>query len=105
MYVAWLKDLRMSDLDKVGGKNASLGEMMGALAEHGVRVPGGFATTAQAYREFLASSGLDRRIAERLKTLDPTDVEALARCGAEIRTWIGKAPFPAKIEADIRSFY
>ncbi len=105
MYVAWLKDLHMSDLDKVGGKNASLGEMMGALAEHGVRVPGGFATTAHAYREFLAANSLDRRIAERLGRLDPADVQALARCGAEIRGWIAAAPFPQKVESDIRSHY
>ena len=68
MYTAWLKDLRMADLDQVGGKNASLGEMIGGLAAAGILVPGGFATTAQAYREFLAANGLDRRIAERLKS-------------------------------------
>ncbi|HVC11290.1 MAG TPA: PEP/pyruvate-binding domain-containing protein, partial [Burkholderiales bacterium] len=105
MYVAWLKDLRMTDLDKVGGKNASLGEMMGALSQRGVRVPGGFATTAQAYREFLAASGLDRRIGARLKSLDPSDVDALAQCGAEIRKWITEAPFPKEFEDHIRSYY
>src|SRR3989337_1983057 len=82
MYVAWLKDLRMSDLPRVGGKNAALGEMIGALAEAGIRVPAGFATTAQAYRDFLAASGLDGRIARRLQGLDPQQVEALAACGA-----------------------
>jgi pyruvate,water dikinase len=95
----------MTDLDKVGGKNASLGEMIGGLAQAGITVPGGFATTAQAYREFLATSGLDRRIAERLKKLDASKVDALAKCGAEVRSWIESAPFPAKIEAAIRTYY
>ena len=105
MYIAWLKDLRMADLDQVGGKNASLGEMMGGLAETGILVPGGFATTAQAYREFLAGNGLDRRIAERLKSLDPNNVEALAKCGAEVRSWIEAAPFPSAIEEEIKTYY
>ena len=105
MYIAWLKDLRMADLDQVGGKNSSLGEMMGGLAEAGILVPGGFATTAQAYREFLSANGLDRRIAERLKSLNTNDVEALAKCGAEVRAWIEAAPFPKSIEDDIRLHY
>jgi len=105
MRVAWLKDLRLADLPQVGGKNASLGEMTGALAEAGIRVPGGFATTADAFREFLAAGGLDRRIAEKLKNLDSSDVKALAACGKEIRSWIAKAPFPAELERDIRSYY
>ena len=105
MYVAWLKDLRMADLPKVGGKNASLGEMIGGLAQAGVRVPGGYATTAQAFQEFLSASGLDKRIAARIKNLDPQDVGALARCGGEIRGWIEQAPFPAAIEKDIRTYY
>src|SRR5512146_986171 len=95
----------MTDLDQVGGKNASLGEMIGGLAQAGILVPGGFATTAQAYREFLAATGLDRRIAERLKKLDPTDVTALAKCGAEVRSWIESAPFPAPIENSIKEHY
>jgi pyruvate,water dikinase len=103
--VAWLKDLRMAHLDQVGGKNASLGEMIGGLSAAGIQVPGGFATTADAYREFLAASGLDKRIAERLKSLDPGDVDALARCGAEIRGWVQAAPFPAAFENEIKSFY
>ena len=86
MRVAWLKDLRMTDLEQVGGKNASLGEMIGGLAAAGIRVPGGFATTAQAFREFLGDLG--PRINERLRGLDPSDVKALAKCGAEIRSWI-----------------
>ncbi len=105
MNVAWLKDLRMSDLPQVGGKNASLGEMIGGLSAAGIRVPGGFATTADAYREFLRSGGLTERIARRIEALPPGDVEALARCGAEIRGWIAAAPFPAKIEQDIRYYY
>jgi pyruvate, water dikinase len=95
----------MADLDQVGGKNASLGEMIGALAAAGIRVPGGFATTADAFREFLSANALDARIAERIRSLDPSDVKALAACGAEIRSWIEKAPFPPDLERDIRSFY
>jgi pyruvate,water dikinase len=105
MRVAWLKDLRMADLERFGGKNASLGEMMNALAAAGIRVPGGFATTAQAFREFLSANGLDSRIEERLRSLDPKEVSALAACGAEIRSWILKAPFPANLEREITSYY
>jgi pyruvate,water dikinase len=103
MRVAWLKDLRMTDLEQVGGKNASLGEMIGGLAAAGIRVPGGFATTAQAFREFLGDLG--PRISERLRELDPKDVKALAKCGAEIRGWILQQPFPADFEQEIRSKY
>jgi pyruvate, water dikinase len=103
MRVAWLKDLRMADLERVGGKNASLGEMTSALAAAGIRVPGGFATTAEAFREFLG--GLEPKIAERLRSLDPQDVNALAKCGAEIRSWILQAPFPAEFEKEIRAKY
>jgi pyruvate,water dikinase len=95
----------MADLERVGGKNASLGEMMSALAATGIRVPGGFATTAQAFREFLSANGLDARIEQRLRSLEPKDVTALAACGAEIRSWILKAPFPAGVEREIRSYY
>jgi len=104
-HVVWLKDLRMADLPQVGGKNASLGEMIGALAASGIRVPGGFATTADAYREFLAAGGLDQRIARRMADLKAGDVEALARCGAEIRGWIEEAPLPKDLEIDIREHY
>ncbi|MDH4189986.1 MAG: phosphoenolpyruvate synthase [Betaproteobacteria bacterium] len=103
--VAWLKDLRMEHLEQVGGKNASLGEMIGGLAASGIRVPGGFATTAEAFREFLSAAGLDQRIATRLRSLNPDDVKALAQCGAEIRNWIQAAPFPAQLESEIRSYY
>ena len=105
MFVAWLKDLRMTDLDQVGGKNASLGEMIGALAQAGIRVPGGFATTADAYRKFLSAGDLERRISERLARLDPGNVAELAKCGAEIRAWIEAEPFPAAIEASIKEYY
>ena len=93
----------MADLEKVGGKNASLGEMISGLSATGIRVPGGFATTAQAFREFLGDLG--PRIDERLRKLDPKDVDALAKCGAEVRSWILKQPFPADLERDIRSKY
>jgi len=105
MRVAWLKDLRLADLPQVGGKNASLGEMTAALANAGIRVPGGFATTADAFREFLSASNLGERIDQKLKSLDCDDVDALTACGKEIRSWIGKAPFPADLEKEIRSFY
>ena len=95
----------MADLDQVGGKNASLGEMIGGLAEAGIAVPAGFATPAQADSQFLTANGLDRRITERLKLLDSNDVEALAKCGAEVRSWIEAAPFPQAIEDAIRSYY
>jgi pyruvate, water dikinase len=103
MRVAWLKDLRMADLEQVGGKNASLGEMTSGLAAAGIRVPGGFATTATAFREFLGE--LEPKIAERLRSLDPQDVGALAKCGAEIRSWILERPFPADFEKELRTNY
>ncbi len=105
MHVAWLKDLRLADLEQVGGKNASLGEMIGGLQAAGIRVPGGFATTAEAYREFLAANHLEQRIAERLARLDPTDVGALAQCGAEIRGWIASGTFPEAVRRSITSYY
>src|SRR6188508_3214452 len=105
MRVAWLKDLRLKDLAEVGGKNASLGEMIGALAAAGIRVPGGFATTAAAFHEFLDSNGLKQRIAERLSALDPADVKALAACGKAIRSWLLETPFPAPLEREIREHY
>ena len=97
------EELRMTDVDVVGGKNASLGEMISQLAATGVRVPGGFATTAHAFREFLEFGGLTERIAARLKLLDTDDVRALAEAGTEIRRWIGDAPFPPELEAGVRA--
>ena len=93
----------MADLEQVGGKNASLGEMMSGLAAAGIRVPGGFATTAPAFREFLGD--LAQRIEQRLRELDPKDVKALAACGAEIRSWIVEKPFPPDLDQEIRSKY
>ena len=93
--------LRMRDLEQVGGKNASLGEMIGELAAAGIRVPGGFATTAAAFREFLAHDGLGDRIDAALVDLDIDDVNALAQVGIEIRGWISAAPLPKALVADI----
>lgn len=104
-YVVSFEHLRMTDVDSVGGKNASLGEMISQLAEAGVRVPGGFATTAQAFRDFLSGTGLDQRIAERLTTLNPEDVRELALAGAQIRQWITEAPLPQQLNADIKSAF
>ncbi|WP_415259237.1 phosphoenolpyruvate synthase [Thauera phenylacetica] len=103
-YVIPFNELRMSDVEKVGGKNASLGEMISQLPSS-VRVPGGFATTAEAYREFLAHDGLADRINAALDALDVDDVDALARTGAQIRQWIVDLPFPAKLEAEIKTAY
>ncbi|HEX8605703.1 MAG TPA: phosphoenolpyruvate synthase, partial [Pseudoduganella sp.] len=109
-YVAPFDALRMADVDAVGGKNASLGEMISQLAGAGVRVPGGFATTAQAFRDFLSHAAhggapLGERIAQRLEQLDIDDVRALAAAGADIRQWIVATPFQAALEDDIRSSY
>src|SRR3954470_12940158 len=97
------EQLRMTDVEVVGGKNASLGEMISQLAETGVRVPGGFATTAHAFREFLKSGGLTDKINKRLAALNTDDVRALAEAGAEIRGWVEHAPFPPALEAAIRA--
>ena len=98
-----LEQLRMTDVEAVGGKNASLGEMISQLAGSGVRVPGGFATTAHAFRTFLSHDGLAGRIAKRLADLDADDVRALAEAGAQIRGWIEETPFPPAFEAAIRA--
>lgn len=103
--VLWFSDLGLTDLDQVGGKNASLGEMVRSLASAGVKVPDGFATTADAYRRFLSESGLDARIENILDGLDSGDVAALARVGQEIRTLIRDTAFPAGFEAEIRAAY
>ena len=110
VYVASFETLRMTDVESVGGKNASLGEMISQLAEAGVRVPGGFATTAQAFRDFLNHSvdggdSLGERIAKRLEGLDVDDVRTLAASGAEIRQWIIDTPFQPRLEQEIRAFY
>ena len=95
----------MSDTARAGGKNASLGEMIGELSAAGVRVPGGFATTADAFREFLARDGLAERIRRRLADLDVGDVRALASAGGEIRGWTNAAPFPEALERELRARY
>jgi pyruvate,water dikinase len=97
--------LRMSDVEVVGGKNASLGEMISQLAATGVRVPGGFATTAHAFREFLRHGGLTERIGKRLAALDTDDTQALREAGAEIRGWVSAAPLPPALEAEVREMF
>jgi len=104
-YVVAFEALRMTDVDRVGGKNASLGEMISQLAAEGVPVPGGFATTAEAFREFLRDAGLEARIAERLGALDVEDVNALAAAGREIRGWITAAELPPALADAIASGY
>lgn len=104
-YVISFESLGIADIAQVGGKNASLGEMISKLGAMGVCVPGGFATTAQAYRDFLAASGLDSRIGQILSTLDVNDVNALSRTGATIRGWIAAASLPLRLEQEIRSHY
>src|SRR5206468_4964663 len=97
--------LRMADVPQVGGKNASLGEMIGRLADAGIRVPGGFATTTKAFREFLTENDLGDKIAARLSQLDVDDVTALAKAGNEIRRWIAAAPIPSVLLAAIETAY
>lgn len=104
-YVVSLDKLGVHDVERVGGKNASLGEMISNLAGAGVSVPGGFATTAQAYRDFLDQSGLNDRIHALLDALDVDDVNALAKAGAQIRQWVMEAEFPAQLDQDIRSAF
>ncbi|MEL7298264.1 MAG: PEP/pyruvate-binding domain-containing protein, partial [Pseudomonadota bacterium] len=100
-YVIPFEQLGMSDVERVGGKNASLGEMISNLASLGVTVPGGFATTAEAYRVFLAHDDLDKRIADRLVDLDVDDIGALTSAGGDIRSWIMDAPLPAQLREDM----
>jgi len=104
-YVINFESLRMTDVERVGGKNASLGEMISQLAKAGIRVPGGFATTAEAYREFLAQDGLAGRIEAELATLDPDDTDKLAAAGSKIRDWIVKTPFPKALEKEMEEHY
>ena len=100
-YVIWYQELGMHDVNRVGGKNASLGEMISNLANAGVQVPGGFATTSYAFNEFLEQSGLEARIHEVLDVLDVEDVNALAKAGEEIRQWIIDTPFQPALEKAI----
>jgi len=103
--IRWFSDLGMADLEEVGGKNASLGEMVSQLADLGVRVPNGFATTAAAYRSFIGDTGLAERIEGLLDGLDTDDVRRLAEVGTEIRAAVVAQEFPADLEADVRSAY
>lgn len=103
--ISWFKDLGLGDVEAVGGKNASLGEMVQHLSKAGVRVPDGFATTADAYRRFLAHEGLADRISATLAGLDVEDTRALAEAGAQIRDLVEEQPFPEDLDADIRAAY
>lgn len=103
--ILWFHEIGMADLPQVGGKNASLGEMVSELADAGVRVPGGFATTADAYRTFLETDDLAGRIQAAVGALDIDDVAELARVGAQVRQWIEDQPFPPALEHDIRAAY
>jgi pyruvate,water dikinase len=104
-FVVPFSALRLSDVEKVGGKNAALGEMLSQLSQKGIRVPDGFATTADAFRELLTVNGLEARIAARLDDLDVDDVTALAKAGAEIREWVEHATLPPRLEAEVREHY
>ncbi len=104
-YVLWYNELGMNDVERVGGKNASLGEMISNLANVGVQVPNGFATTAQAFRDFLEQSGLNERINNELKDLDVDDVDLLAATGKKIRQWVIDTPFLPELEKAIEAAY
>ncbi|MDF3126672.1 phosphoenolpyruvate synthase [Rheinheimera sp. 1928-s] len=104
-FVVWYQDLGMHDVPRVGGKNASLGEMISNLANAGVQVPGGFATTAYAFNQFLEQSGLNERIYQVLDGLNVDDVNALAKAGAQIRQWVIDTPFQAEFEQAIQTSY
>ncbi len=104
-YVVWFEHLGKDDVEKVGGKNSSLGEMISGLAAAGVSVPGGFATTAQAFRDFLKHEDLGNRINDELNKLDVNDVRALAETGAKIRQWVIDAPLQPELEEKIREAF
>ncbi|RLW57377.1 MAG: phosphoenolpyruvate synthase, partial [gamma proteobacterium symbiont of Stewartia floridana] len=103
--IIWFENLKMHDVDQVGGKNASLGEMISGLADAGVSVPGGFATTAHAYREFLQHNRLAERIDPLLQQLDVSDVTALAEAGKTVREWVVEAEFPEELENAVTAAY
>ncbi|MCS3744532.1 pyruvate,water dikinase [Xanthomonas arboricola] len=103
--ILWLHELRLADLARVGGKNSSLGEMIGNLAGLGVSVPGGYATTAEAFKDFIAHNDLSKRIFDKLATLDVEDVTALTAAGKEIRGWVIDAPLQPELDRDIRTAY
>ena len=103
--VVWLNDVSISDVEKVGGKNASLGEMISDLSSQGIQVPGGFATTAEAFESFLNHSNLRHQINELLLSLDITNIEDLTKTGAAIRQWVEEAPFPKELYESIVNSY
>ena len=105
LYTIWLEDLSIDDIDKVGGKNASLGEMVSKLAHAGVSIPNGFATTSYAFNQFLDYKGLDQRIQQLLNELDIEDLQILRKTGATIRQWVLETPFPSELEQQIRDNY
>lgn len=104
-YVIPFQQLGIHDVPTVGGKNASLGEMIQHLTDAGVRVPGGFATTAEAYRDFLAQDGLAQRINAELDRLDIENLTELEQCGQKIRQWIMDAPLPERLQLEISTHY
>jgi len=104
-YIIWFDELGMNDVERVGGKNASLGEMISHLSSAGVRVPGGFATSSQAYWDFLSANGLSEKINNTLANLDVQDVNALAEVGAKIRAWVMAAPFPESLNEALESAF
>ncbi len=104
-YIRWFEDLKMTDVADVGGKNASLGEMISELSGAGIQVPGGFATTSTAFREFLQHQELDKRINEKLANLDSNDVAALADAGSTIRQWVLDAPLPEGLQRAVETAY
>jgi len=104
-YIVWFDHLGMNDVERVGGKNASLGEMIANLSSAGVRVPGGFATTADAFNEFLANDGLADRIHKTLDELDVDDVKKLVETGAEIRSWVMETPFPTALDQALETAF
>ncbi len=103
--IRWFKDIDMNDVEQVGGKNASLGEMVQNLAKANVKVPNGFATTSEAFRKFLSQDGLDQKIYKRLKDTDIENIAQLQESGKAIRSWVQAAPMPADLEKDIRDAY
>ncbi|MDH5712121.1 MAG: phosphoenolpyruvate synthase, partial [Gammaproteobacteria bacterium] len=104
-YLLWFDKVGMNDVERVGGKNASLGQMISQLGSLGVHVPNGFATTAEAYREFLSNDQLDKKIFDLLDKLDIEDISALNKAGSQIRQWIMDTPFPAKLDSALREAY
>jgi pyruvate,water dikinase len=102
-YTQWFRELGMHDVSRVGGKNASLGEMIQNLSTAGIRVPDGFATTAEAFCEHLAASGLDQRIQQRIQGLDIENMRELAACGKDIRTWIVDTPLSGALTQAIEN--